>query len=143
VPEHAGVEWHVLDLESVTKCVHVEETRMFLIYTPQEPAVARAHIYRRIHDAHHGQVGLRPIHGLGDKQLLSGRDERNANPAHLGNLARPRPSGVDDNRRKNGAFVSVDARDFAVVDKDPRDSGMRAQRRPARFSASRETDGDL
>ena len=37
VPEHAGVEWHVLDLESVTKRVHVEETRMFLVDAPRNP----------------------------------------------------------------------------------------------------------
>src|SRR5215472_5933495 len=66
-PKDIGLELEVSDTEARTELIYIEEGRLLFVNTPQESALARAHINRRIHDTHHRQIGARARHRLRHK----------------------------------------------------------------------------
>lgn len=113
-PQHFRVEWHVADLELRARIVAIEEERILFVHAPQKPAVARAQVDGRVHDADHRQVRVCPRDRFRDEQLLASRHERHPDPAGLGHPSRPRTRRVDHHRRLDPAAGGLDTIEWTV-----------------------------
>src|SRR5450631_1727613 len=96
--ESLNVERHVFDVKDRSKPLHVEKARCLLVDAPKEAALARTHVHRGVHDPNHWQVGTRAIQRLRDDQLLASGHQGYFYAARIRHLARPRTSGINDDR---------------------------------------------